>query len=122
MNPLATRDQERFQKAKELALAARSDARSDTTAGMIALTLSFPSMEHAEGTAPFQPFELARWAQGRSHGELCTVRFLLSVWNPSDARRRVFYLEPFDLHEALEVWDGAHRGAFAGWAEDPWWP
>jgi len=52
-----------------------------------------------------------------SHGELCTARFVLAVWDPSGDWRS----GRFDVMEALGVWDLAHRQVFLKWAADPWW-
>lgn len=60
---------------------------------------------------------LGRFA-GASHGEKITIQFLLSVWNPNED----WSCGPFDLHEALKVWDGKRRQAFLAWVTDPFWP
>jgi hypothetical protein len=40
-----------------------------------------------------------------SHGEVCTARFVLAVWDPSGE----WHSGHFDVMEALGVWDTAHR-------------
>ena len=56
------------------------------------------------------------WAtHGASHGEKVTSRFLLSVWN----QYHDYEAGPFDLFEAMRVWDEKHMKAFQAWAADP---
>lgn len=78
----------------------------------------FPSMWSAPGIRPWDANVLDEWAAGgASHGEKCTARFLLAVWNPSEAWRS----GRFDLMDALGAWDLEHRRAFLEWAQNPWW-
>jgi len=89
----------------------------------VALINHFGFTAQAQGVEPFDAIKLAAWAKsGKSTAEICAVQFLLSVWNPSEARDDVFGLKYFDLHEAMEVWDRHHQQAFAGWCEEPWRP
>jgi hypothetical protein len=86
---------------------------------MTAFARTFPSMRHALGIDPWDAEELASWSKGPlSHGERVTAWFLLSVWDPVVA----WDLDPFDLMEALRIWDPAHHQAFLRWAAKPWWP
>lgn len=72
------------------------------------------------GIDPWDPNRLETWALGPEPGNSArhVVRFLLSLWNPHVEWRCGW----FDMHIALSVWDGQHRGAFANWAKEPWWP
>lgn len=99
------------------------DGRGDPAAAMTQLARAFPSLRQADGIEPFDASDLAQWALGgKSHGESCSVRFILSVWNCTEARDGAFGLPYFDVQEALGVWDRHHQQAFAGWVEAPWWP
>lgn len=80
---------------------------------------TFPCVRKADGIEPWNSLALDRWAQGPiSHAERVTARFLLAVWDPGGQWKS----EPFDLMEALRIWDAAHHQAFLKWAADPWWP
>ena len=92
---------------------------ADPTRRMTELAWSFPSLCRAPGIDPFAVEHLDRWAAGvASHGEAVSARFVLAVWSPDEA----WASGPFDLMEALRVWDRPHREAFLQWAADPWWP
>jgi hypothetical protein len=80
---------------------------------------TFPSLERAPGVHPWDALKVEKWAVsgGPSHGELCAARFILAVWNQYDEWR----CGPFDVMDALRVWDLPHRKAFLDWAADPWW-
>lgn len=62
--------------------------------------------------------ELLARSTGASHGEKITIQFLLSIWNPSTK----WSCGPFDLHEALKVWDRKRHDAFLKWVASPFWP
>lgn len=83
------------------------------------LAQTFPSLWNAPGVRPWNAVTVDEWASsgGPSHGELCTARFILSVWNPDEQ----WQCGRFDIMEALRVWDMSHRKAFLDWAVDPWW-
>ncbi len=84
---------------------------------------SFPALEHAPGIEPFDAEKLDAWAAGPcSHGERCTAQFVLSVWGHTTAKNCPWACGPFDVMDALGVWDETHRAAFLAWARDPWWP
>ena len=87
---------------------------------MSLLTRTFPSVAMAAGVEPWAANLLDQWAAETpvSHGELLTARFLLAVWDPA----MLWRCGPFELMEALRVWDDRHRAAFLTWARDPWWP
>lgn len=113
------------QSAADRTLSLPFDAQGLTTRErMTALACSFPELSRAatepgSGIRPFAADKLNKWARGgRGHGAQCAARFVLSVWNPhvrwSSGR--------FDVHEALRVWDDAHRAAFVAWCEKAWWP
>lgn len=87
-------------------------------ARMTALARTFPSMRNAPGIDPWHPESLQQWGAGpASQGERITARFLLSVWD----RRLAWEQDPFDVMEALQVWDSTHRLAFFHWLAEPWW-
>jgi hypothetical protein len=83
------------------------------------LAQTFPSLWKAPGISPWKACAVEDWAaSGRpSHGELCTARFILAVWDPNYE----WQCGRFDLMDALRVWDLHHRDAFFAWARDPWW-
>ena len=83
------------------------------------LAQEFPCLWNAPHIRLWNAVALDHWAtEGRlSHGERCSVQFLLSVWDPNFAWKS----GAFNIMEALRVWDVAHRQAFLGWAADPWW-
>jgi len=94
-------------------------SEQETREKMTDFVRTFPTMRDVPGVDPWDAEELQAWAQGpRSHGERVTARFLLSVWDPLLA----WQLDPFDLMEALRIWDPGHHQAFLRWAADPWWP
>ena len=95
------------------------DSETTSHGRMTRLAEAFRSLRGAPGVRPFDPERLDRWAAGlASHGEAVTVRFLLSVWDPSHE----WAAGRFDLMEALRVWDESHHETFLQWAADPWWP
>ncbi len=110
---------------------------------MTLLCGTFPTLDRADGVHPFDPELFDEWTCGpRCHGAIYAGRFILAVWSGragrvGKPRRRLkgpaegewaFPVEtpwrsgPFDVVDALGTWDGAHRAAFAAWAQDPWWP
>jgi hypothetical protein len=98
--------------------------REDTLAmKMLALTLSFPTLKQAveeaalDLTAGWSARELERWATYcASDGGRHAASFVLQVWSPGR-----WACGPFNVHEALAVWDDGHREAFLAWARRPWW-
>lgn len=71
---------------------------------------------------------LIDWHNGpaATSGSRHAAAFVLSVWSGLTQWRDTQLRESgsgwkFDLHEALQAWDDAHRAAFAAWAKDPWW-
>ena len=87
---------------------------------MTQLAETFPSLQgnRIPGVRPWEPVLLMR-AGGLSHGELCSVRFVLWVWDP---HKPDWPCGQFDLGDAIGVWDAPHRQAFTTWASKPWWP
>lgn len=84
-----------------------------------ALARTFPCLVQAPGNAfGWNPRELDMWASqaGQPESYRLAASFVLHVWN-RDAGWRC---GPFDMFRALEIWDGAHREAFARYAADPW--
>ena len=112
-----------------------SDGHVDTFAAMSTLARSFPSLREADGVAPWDLQRFARWlCAGTAGGARRAGRFVLHVWNAT-ADHREFgrelgldaevvgeCLAPFNLSEALGVWDEDHRRAFISWVEAPFWP
>jgi hypothetical protein len=83
------------------------------------LARTFPCLRNAPGIEPWNANWLDDWAAsgGPSHGEKCSARFILAVWNPDRGR----HSSKFDLMEALRIWDIQSHNAFLAWASDPWW-
>jgi hypothetical protein len=96
-----------------------AESFSDIDRRFSALVQSLPAIRGAPGACPWDAVALNDWAASGvpSHGELCTARFVLAVWDPSAEWRS----GRFDVMDALGVWDIAHRSAFLKWAADPWW-
>ena len=72
------------------------------------------------GTAsarPWNPLALDAESKGLSHGDKQALGFILRVWSPSEKWRT-----PFDLHEAVSVWDTRRRDAVIRWIQNPYWP
>ena len=94
---------------------------------MFGLVLSFPSLRNAAYYSKrgdrfeFDARRLNRWVRtfpGITAGSLMAGRFILQVWNPMTK----WTAGRFNVVEAMQRWDLAHRRAFLNWAQDPWWP
>jgi hypothetical protein len=106
----------------------------DTVAAMTTLARSFPSLRDADGIEPWDLERFARWlCTGTSGGGRRAGRFVLYVWSPRTDHREFGRaleiehaddgaLDPFDLSDALSVWDEEHKRAFVSWVEAPFWP
>lgn len=70
------------------------------------------------GLDPWDAIALAGNFHGASHGEKCTIQFLLNLWNGGHD----WQCGAFDVFEALATWNGKQQQAFLVWAADPWWP
>lgn len=70
------------------------------------------------GADPWDALKLDKSYQGASHGEKCTISFLLNVWSPGDD----WSCGKFDLMDAIGVWDEDQLAAFRIWVNKPWWP
>lgn len=92
---------------------------SDPATAIRLLAQSFPCLWNAPGIRPWVPLEFDEWASSGSpsHGEVCTARFLLAVWDPNNNWKS----GRFDLMDSLRNWDPLHRQAFLEWASNPWW-
>lgn len=110
---------------------------------MTQLARLFPTLDTADGIEPFGPHKLDAWAcsGAPSSGGLHAARFILSLWSGRCALyKRTKALKedgeicgylyraetpwrcgPFELFDALNVWDVHHRSAFLSWAREPWW-
>lgn len=86
---------------------------------MAGLVQTLPALRGAPGVEPWDALAIDAWASTGipSHGERCAARFILAVWNPDIP----WSAGPFDVMEALSVWDPQHHRAFLQWAVDPWW-
>lgn len=84
-----------------------------------ALALTFHSLGHATGIAPFNARELEFWARGPAgtSGSRAAAGFVLQVYNATT----VWKLGPFNLVQAVQQWDRENLAAFKAWAQDPWW-
>src|SRR4029077_4225837 len=105
----------------------------DSFAAMTTLARSFPTLREADGLEPWDVERFARWlCSGTSGGARRATRFVLHVWNPTADHREMgrelglenadACLEPFNLSDAIGVWDEAHKRAFIAWVEAPFWP
>ena len=71
------------------------------------------------GVAPWDARVLGANYSGASHGERCTIAFLLNVWDANGD----WPCGTFDVIDALSVWQGSPaHAAFVKWASSPWWP
>lgn len=86
------------------------------------LALTFPSLVRGDGVTPWDAHRLDEWAAPVSHGERCAAQFVLAVWGGIPASECYWKSGPFDLIEALHVWDERHHHAFLTWVRAPWWP
>jgi len=75
---------------------------------------SFPSLrDHFDGTV-WDVEYLSDWKNGpyASSGGAAAAAFVLHVWN--------HYRFTFDMGQAFNHWDDAHRAAWIAWAKEPW--
>lgn len=97
------------------------------------LAMSFPSLRKAPGIEPWEPIELLRWAATiASHGERASAQFVLGVWNPTTDWDHVAEQNkiignsdtflPFDLFDAVMIWDAEHVAAVVKWMQRPFFP
>lgn len=93
------------------------------------LAASFPALRGRVKIEPWDVLTFIRSAAGASHGEMLAVRFVLGVWNPNanwnkiarEAKIRIS-LPPFDIFEAMNVWDQGSIDALIAWTRDPFFP
>ena len=86
-----------------------------------ALAQLFPVLRKgAPGLTPWDPEQLDQWGSGPSPsaGSRHAVRFVLAVWHDS----RPWRSGPFNLIQAVRVWDDAHLEALRTWLRSPWLP
>lgn len=126
---------------KQRAIAADRSALwgADRNVSMVRLCQSFPTLRGAPGTDPWDPMALLRWILGgaATSGNTHAVKFVLQVWNsrvdwqqiaraPADSEHEGLgikdaVLSPFNVVDALAVWDDEHTQAFLKWAHTPFW-
>lgn len=92
---------------------------------MSRLAESFPALNRWEkiaGIRPWDPMLFASQIGKMSHGEQCAARFVLAVW--TGGRKFAFArgIKPFDLFEAMGVWDREQVAAMVAWCKEPFWP
>ena len=83
-----------------------------------ALAQRFPTLRKgAPGLAPWDPEQLDQWGSspGPSAGGRHAVRFVLAVWHDGPHWRS----GPFNLIQALRVWDDEHLEALRSWLGAP---
>lgn len=87
---------------------------------IVELARTFPTLRNLVPKDPKKwdigQFMQPLWAMGS--GAHHAMRFVGSVWNPSDAKEQGW---EFNVVEALGSWDCEHRRAFLIWAIRPWW-
>jgi hypothetical protein len=83
------------------------------------LALMFPCVLSAPGIESWDAERLDSWdaSAGPSHGEKCSARFILAVWNPDHE----WQSGKFELMEALRIWDQPSHKASLVWVDNPWW-
>lgn len=106
---------------------------------MTRLCWSFPTLVHADGVNPWDPERFLRWlltSGAPGSGARHAAKFVLQVWNSSTdwglwARTSPekdglgiegAELAPFNVVDALAVWDQDHADAFRTWVHLPFWP
>lgn len=104
----------------------------DGSTRMERLCALFPSLHRAPGARPWSALKMLQYAcSGASHGERLAAKFVLGVWHATDwqqvARDEGVLksdetLRPFDVFEAMNVWDEKNREAMLTWLRDPFWP
>jgi hypothetical protein len=121
-------------EAKERARGWSKTTREDagTCQAMTALANLFPTLRGVDAIDPWNEEAVLAWTcGGHSSGALHAAKFALSVWNPAAdwnaiARARGLLsgdqrLSPFDVHDAIRVWDYEHRAAFVAWMQGAFW-
>jgi len=106
---------------------------------MVRLSHAFPTLPGVPGTDPWNAMHLLEWlctSGAVTTGGKHAARFVLQVWNPSTdwgalamkpaadegLGLKDVELAPFNVVEALAVWDSDHDRAFREWCELPFWP
>lgn len=121
--------------------AAQRDALwgTDNRARMTRLCKSFPTLVMADGVEPWNAERFLRWvltSGAPGSGARHAAKFVLQVWNSETdwaawARTPVAddglgisdaELAPFNVCQALGVWDADHADAFRTWCYLPFWP
>ncbi len=107
----------------------------DARAALSVLARRFPTLRDADGVDPWDVEAFVRWLCGPVPGGGAgrAGRFILHVWNAHDDFQAFGRelglgdvaddaLKPFNLSEAIGVWDEEHGRAFLSWVEAPFWP
>ena len=94
------------------------DGDCDATERIRELVHSFPTLQRAPGTSPWDPRRLDGWAASPapSDGARHAAAFVLAVWD----RVATWECGRFSVVDAYSVWDKEHRYAFLHWAHNPW--
>ncbi|MCY2987131.1 MAG: ParB/RepB/Spo0J family partition protein [Planctomycetota bacterium] len=77
---------------------------------------TFPSLKGAPGVSPWNAEKLFHCIGPMSHGERLAALFCLHVWNPG---KSPWEKKPFNLFEAVNVWDPQHLDALRAWLNRP---
>ena len=89
---------------------------------MMRLAWGFPSLDRADGVHPWTPTDFDAWVCGPEVTDAArhAGAFVLAVW--CGRARHHYRVPPFDILDAMAVWDRHHRSWFVEWAARPWWP
>ncbi|MCY2987077.1 MAG: ParB/RepB/Spo0J family partition protein [Planctomycetota bacterium] len=79
---------------------------------MTRLAETFPSLKGAPGVSPWNAEKLFHCTGPMSPGERLAALFCLHVWNPGKSS---WETKPFNLFEAVNVWDSQHLNALRAW-------
>jgi ParB/RepB/Spo0J family partition protein len=102
--------------AVEASAAADTDESLTKEERMTRLAESFPSLKGAPGVAPWDAGKLVHCLEPMAHGERLAALFCLHVWNPG---KSLWGKRPFNLFEAVGVWDSQHLDALRAWLRSP---
>ena len=130
-------DELELQRAKVAATKEKWGA--DGNERMARLCRTFPTLRGVPGTEPWNAMHFLDWlctSPAVTTGSDHAGRFVLQVWNPGTNWAELamkspadeglglkgIELEPFNVVQALAVWDSDHERAFLEWCALPFWP